>query len=371
MNIVDRVVLEHFARRADEDERFVGFAEKYNANRRLVRCTIILHLTKCIDYNTFRRRLASVFSKPEYKELRAAIVADFSLVVALKLAVMHYARERPASSREIFHRCGLHDHPVLLRALEKAGALDEIAKRIRDVELDGVLPQRLRRECEATAAKVRPSVASFVRKKMAFIVRHNNYEFNDFVNELLEHAVRSYYLSAPFKPPKHAENSMRLSAQNFGRNKIQYYQTERRRRLYNRGEAGYESTVVSLYRTVSSEGEPTMEVRGEVEKNAPENSMAMAYRNFEVAHSLAQVMRDYRRRAPNKLKAVKALLGGNDPDFAAFCRKKYKVCKDAKSVADIKSSVSRKRYEAMIRGYTEMSPESWSRFKGELRRCLV
>ncbi len=124
------------------------------------------------------------------------------------------------------------------------GSKRKLLARIQDRPL--LYPNQIVRNCEKTMAEINTFVTRFVYRKLDFIVKHNNYQYDDLIGDLVRKGVETYYRVTPLVTDLHRTNCVKRSIHNQGMKLISFYTSKKRARIERVSEKEFKTKIDSF-----------------------------------------------------------------------------------------------------------------------------
>lgn len=379
LSFFDKIILDYIDVNQSERDVSIELKVKYLKYRLEIQRAIILYTTKVVNVSKMKQ-LLKMLTSSEFKCIKNSFIGNYDILIKLKFAIINCSFIFKAQNdianflteaRKCFTNYKLTFQDDLMNLLLKHKDLIDINNIAVEHEVNSNLTlAQIENECLENINKIKKSLYYRVKYKLRFIYSANNLYLEDFLQELIEQSVKSYYLSTPYITNGHALNSMRLSAVNHSNNIIKYYTTNKRQRLSNKGEEGFENKIISMMVSpLSSEYK-----NGEAESIfniIPDQKSIDLQKETEILMVVDNLFDHFRKTGKKtELKVLKLLLGYPDKKFFKYCKQQAEFSR-YKTQSDLLDSVNKTKYFLLIRKYLKISKQLFTTIALEIRQELI
>lgn len=161
------------------------------------------------------------------------------------------------------------------------------------------------------------AIKRYTRKKLRFLVKSNNLDFEHYYSELLEKSVKAIRKLAPIDyTDLHLLNAMKQTIKNHGTNIIKHGTTLKRGRIVNVGNDSHGQAQFQMHCTSFNQMKAVVDSEGnELTPDAVDESSTID--KFEVKFSISELLTRY-KRGGKKHKFLTILLGEDCPEFTLW-----------------------------------------------------
>lgn len=340
-----------------------------------------------IEYADFNKKLGQLVN---FKKLPTT-ASKFRLVLresgyamsCIKFFILHQCKLGKSldedSSWKLAKKFKVHeeDADTIFWIMSRRGVRASIAKapKVKAIKSDLVTPEAYG-EMRDTFADMLGSLnkhAKVIVRKLSFIIRSENFDRDEFITDLVTHALKTHYYYSPNEASyEHHLNRLRAAMSNHRINMIKHYTTEGRQRMVNVGSDNGDNAVFVM--RTSSESQLKLN-NGEEEDNrtydelqSVEQSLEIVARrefNMSIDQMLERILkckstkRSVRRR---KARLLRIIVGRQVNSFDSWLRQKQLIKADTKTGIDFMEERTRDEYMPVLADYLKVSPDTIMRF---------
>lgn len=274
-------------------------------------------------------------------------------VFCIKQAIYFLVQNPKCNPEKVFKEFGLVKRDIYAFTLMTEKYKTKLKKNVRGFKVEH--PKEVLKQCQEfmTTSKYSSFISKFVYRKLNFIVKYNNIEYEDLIGELKIAGLKGVYKACPFyKSKEHIFNILRMSIHNHGINLITRFTTKKRARIINDGESDYAATVVTL---------PDSYINDEEIKDARDEFNP--YKQVETKISLDKILLKWKGSKGGK--AIQLLSCFKDQKFLDFCNSQSRETLD--TLDDALEHFGDK-YKMLVMKYLKLNPRSYFKFLEGVRK---
>lgn len=226
---------------------------------------------------------------------------------------------------------------------------------------------------QRTFNRVFPSVHKYIKhivyKKLRFLVKSTNTDFQDFQQDISAKVSQAFYSLVPVEhTDAYITNYLKRAAHNHAINIIKAETTQKRGRLVNVGVDRSNVQQFSLLCVSENQMAPILDSDGNaLSPDAADESACTE--KFELRFSIGEIL-DTVKKQTKKYRFLTLLLGAEDSAFTQWLRQN-KLCTSTEDNVDVQARETSQAYTSYIANFLQVSKNKVETFFQKLRNQLA
>lgn len=226
---------------------------------------------------------------------------------------------------------------------------------------------------QRTFNRVFPSVHKYIKhivyKKLRFLVKSTNTDFQDFHQDLSAKVSQAFYSLVPIEhTDAYITNYLKRAAHNHAINIIKSETTQKRGRLINVGVDSRNAQQFSLLCVSENQMAPVLDADGNPLSPDAADESACAEK-FELRFSIGEILSKVQKQT-KKYRFLTLLLGEEDTHFTQWLRQN-KLCNTTEDNVDVQTRETPSAYTSYIARFLQVSRNKVETFFQKLRSQLA
>lgn len=226
---------------------------------------------------------------------------------------------------------------------------------------------------QRTFNRVFPSVHKYIKsityKKLRFLVKSTNTDFQDYHQDLSAKVSQAFYSLVPLEhTDEYITNYLKRAAHNHAINIIKSETTQKRGRLINVGVDRSNAHQFSLLCVSENQMTPVLDSDGNALSPDAVDESACSEK-FELRFSIGEILNNVKRQT-KKYRFLTLLLGEEDSSFTQWLRQN-KLCSTTEDNVDVQTRATPEAYTSYIARFLQVAKSKVESFFQKLRNQLA